>query len=420
MSNVKSYFIPVVVGLSLTLTACGPERGDEVEELVPDEATEANKPDSLQVWVHDTETYLEAYKEIADAFTQETGIDVHLVPFGLFDQLEAMSLDAPSGRGPDLFFQPNDMTGNAYLQGVAAELDLTEEQKEGYIDGSLDALSYDGAQIGIPASVETYALMYNNELISEAPETLEELEQIGEELTIPANDQYGFLLEAQNAFFAYPFLAAYGGYFFGEENGGYDVGDIGLSNQGTVEGTELIRSWYEKGYLPRNLNADIMNGLFLQGNVGAVVSGPWNINDYRNALGDSLETAPLPMIDGERLKSFAGVKGWMVNQYSDHINWAKELALFMTSKESSEIFFEYAQEIPARDDIELENELYDGFVEQLEYAQFMPNIPAVSAVWEPLGDALIFISNGDDAEEVLLETQGMIEDEIEIMGAGDE
>ncbi|MCM2678004.1 sugar ABC transporter substrate-binding protein [Alkalicoccobacillus plakortidis] len=272
-------------------------------------------------------------------------------------------------------------------------------------------------KLAFQASVETYALMYNNELISEAPETLEELEQIGEELTIPANDQYGFLLEAQNAFFAYPFLAAYGGYFFGEENGGYDVGDIGLSNQGTVEGTELIRSWYEKGYLPRNLNADIMNGLFLQGNVGAVVSGPWNINDYRNALGDSLETAPLPMIDGERLKSFAGVKGWMVNQYSDHINWAKELALFMTSKESSEIFFEYAQEIPARDDIELENELYDGFVEQLEYAQFMPNIPAVSAVWEPLGDALIFISNGDDAEEVLLETQGMIEDEIEIMGA---
>lgn len=146
----------------------------------------------------------------------------------------------------------------------------------------------------------------------------------------------------------------------------------------------------------------------------------WSINEYRNALGDQLRTAPLPMINGERLESFAGVKGWMVNEYSEHINWAKELALFMTSKESSEIFFDYAKEIPARSDIDLEDEVYDAFIEQLEYATFMPNVPAVSAVWEPLGDALIFISNGDDAEEVLVETQDMIEDEIEIMGGGEE
>lgn len=420
MTKRKRFMWPAVIGLSFTLMACGPDRSGVLEQLQPEPATEENKPDSLRVWVHDTETYLQAYKVIAEQFTEETGIEVQLVPFGLFDQLEAMSLDAPSGRGPDLFFQPHDMTGNAYLQGVAAEIELTDEQKEGYIDGSLDALSYNGVQVGIPASVETYALMYNTDLIPEAPETIEELEQIGEDLTDSSSDQYGFLLEAQNAFFAYPFLAAYGGYFFGEDQGVYDVDDLGISNQGTVQGTELIRSWYEKGYLPSNLNGDIMNGLFLQGNVGAVVSGPWSINEYRNALGDNLRTAPLPKINGDRLESFAGVKGWMVNEYSEHINWAKELALYMTSKESSEIFFDYAKEIPARSDIDLEDEVYDAFIEQLEYATFMPNVPAVSAVWEPLGDALIFISNGDDAEEVLVETQDMIEDEIEIMGGGEE
>ncbi|WP_080873195.1 sugar ABC transporter substrate-binding protein [Oceanobacillus timonensis] len=410
--------ISLIVILAI-LVSCGPNR-DEVTETVVEEATEENKPDSLHVWVEDNEHNLAAYEEITQNFTEETGIDVVITPFGMFDQLEAMSLDGPSGGGPDLFFQPHDETGNVYLQGLAAELDLTEEEKKGYLEGSMEALNYEDAQIGIPSSVETYTLMYNTDLVPEVPETIEELEALGEHLTVPENDEYGFLMEAPEMYFSYPFFEAYGGYIFEQENEtSYDVEDIGIDNAGSVQAGELLQSWYENGYLPRNLNADILNGLFVDGKVGAVFSGPWNIEEYESALGDSLATAPLPDLDGEPLTSFSSVKGWMVNQYSENIDWAKELALFMTSEESSEIYFEHTQEIPAREDIEMDSDLYEAFMVQLEQSEFMPNIPAASAVWDPMRDAMIFISNGEDVQEVLTETKEMIQDEIEIMGAAD-
>ncbi|WP_078393925.1 sugar ABC transporter substrate-binding protein [Shouchella patagoniensis] len=411
----QSISVLAVIGL---LGACGPDRTGVVDELEPEEATEANKPDSLSIWVNDDERSLVAYREIGDQFELETGIEVRITPFSMGDQLEAMSLDAPAGGGPDLFYQPHDMVGNITLQGLAAEIELTAEEQAGYIDGSLEALSYEGELVGIPASVETYALFYNTDIVEEAPETVEELEQLGESFTDSNADEYGFLLESREMYFSYPLYEAYGGYIFAEEGDEYNTQDIGLDNEGAIAGGELMQSWYEKGYLPHNLNADILNGLFLDGSVGAVFSGPWNIAEYGNTLGESVKTAPLPTINGEHMTSLAGVKAWMVNGYSDHISWAKELALFMTNEESANTFFEHTREIPARAEVNLDEELYDGFVEQLEYAYFMPNVPEVSAVWGPMGDANVFISQGEDVEDVLTETVQMIQDEIEIMGAG--
>ncbi|MFB4212280.1 extracellular solute-binding protein [Shouchella sp. JSM 1781072] len=402
------------------LGACGPDREGVVEELEPEPATEENKPDSLHIWVNDDERELLAYREIGDNFEDETGIEVRITPFSMGDQLEAMSLDAPAGGGPDLFYQPNDMVGSITLQGLAADIDLTPEQEAEYLDGTLEALSYEGELAGVPAAVETYALFYNTDIIEEAPETIEELEALGEEHTNASANEFGFLLESREMYFAYPFYDAYGGYIFAEDGEDYDTLDIGLANDGAVKGGEMLQRFHQEGYLPQNLNADILNGLFLDGSVGAVFSGPWNIAEYGENLGDSLKSAPLPTVDGNPMRSLGGVKAWMVNGYSDHISWATELALFMTNEESAQIFFENKREIPARAEVTLDDELYEGFQEQLEHAYFMPNVPEVSAVWGPMGDANVFISQGNDVREVLEETVELIEDEIQIMGAGRE
>ena len=43
-------------------------------------------------------------KKITDQYTKKTGIKVKLVNIGQNDQLENISLDAPVGKGPDIFF----------------------------------------------------------------------------------------------------------------------------------------------------------------------------------------------------------------------------------------------------------------------------------------------------------------------------
>ena len=439
MGKRKSFWLTAVLLLvmSMFLIACGgdeeeadaPAKDDETE--VVDESTDGEddaaddqvadapeKPESLAMWVNDEEAQLDAYEQIVADFEAEYGITVNITPYSMLEQLEGLSLDGPSGQGPDLFFQPHDRMGDVHLQGLAAELELTEDQAARLADYNQDAVtafSYDGIQYGIPAVVETYALFYNTDLVSEAPQTMDELMDIARDLT--GDGQYGFLMEALNFYFVYPFLTGPGGYTFAQDaNGVYDASDIGLNNEGSVEGAQTIKSWFDEGLMPQGLDGDILNGLFMEGNAAMVVNGPWAIPDYVNALGDKVKIAPLPEENGERLSSFSGNKGWLVNFYSDNQYWATELALFITNEASSTTYYEVAGELPAHTAVVIEDELMSAIFEQTQYAEPMPNIPEMSKVWEPIGDALTFISQGDDPQEVLDEAVEIIRTEIGLMG----
>lgn len=427
-SKSKSFwFIAVLMlVLSMFLVACGgdgstnetdgssddPASVDESDNEIPE------KPESLSMWVNDEEQQLDAYEEIAGRFEEEYDIAVEIIPYSMLDQLDGIALDGPSGQGPDLFFQPHDRLGDVHLQGVAAELEFTPEQEARLADYNQDALnsfSYEGIQYGIPAVTETYALFYNKELVPEAPETMDELMEIARDLT--DGDNYGFLMNALDFYFVYPFLTGSGGYVFGQDADGlYDPSDIGLNNEGSVAGATTIQSWFDEGLIPEGIDIDIMNGLFMEGKVGMVVNGPWAIPDYVDALGDNLAIATLPKDNGEVLSSFAGNKGWLVNYYTENQYWATELALFLSNEENSTTYFEVAGELPANTKVEIDDELMDAVFEQTQYAEPMPNIPEMSQVWEPIADALTFITQGDDPQEVLDEAVEIIKEDISIMG----
>src|SRR5699024_11692750 len=115
------------------------------------------------------------------------------------------SLDGPSGKGPDLFFQPQDRAGDAYLQGLAAEIDFTEEELEGYSKDALDALKYEGKQLALPVIVESTAVVYNKKLVKTTTKTMEDVEKIAENITHKDKKQYGFMFDAKNFYFNYPF-----------------------------------------------------------------------------------------------------------------------------------------------------------------------------------------------------------------------
>ncbi|TMW71507.1 sugar ABC transporter substrate-binding protein [Alteribacter natronophilus] len=422
-----------ILALSVGLAACG--GGDDAEETPADDqdtGTEENgdtaegdgeepeKPESLSIWVNDEDSQLDAHEEFADRFEDEHGIAVEITPFSMLDQTEAISLDGPSGQGPDLFFQPHDRMGDIVLQGLARELDLTDDQAERlaeYNEEAVTSFSYEGEQYGIPAVVETYALFYNTDIVEEAPQTVDELMEIASEHTDRSADEYGFLMEATNLYFVYPFLTGAGGYIFDQdEDGVYNTEDIGLNNEGAVQGAELIQSWFEEDYMPTGVDGEVMNGLFQDGKVGSVITGPWAIPDYRDALGDSLAVAMLPEWNGDQLNSFSGNKGWLVSEYSEHHYWATELALFMTNAENSEHYFEVAGELPAHTAVEIDDEFMGPIFDQTQVAEPMPNVPEMSQVWEPASDALQFISQGDDPQEVLDEAVEQIREQIAIMG----
>ncbi len=415
----------------VVLSACsgdGEGEGEVIDEAMNDSTSNIDsneqltsdapeKPEALTIWVHDDDVQMDAYEEITTGFTEEYGIDVEMVPYSMADQLEGLSLDAPQGLGPDLFYSPHDHMGNIHLQGLAAELDLTEEQQDRldqYNEEAVTSFSYEGIQYGIPAVVETYVLFRNTDIIEEAPETMEELLEKAKEAT--HDEQYGFMITAADFYFTYPFLTGPGGYIFDQDDDGiFNTDDIGLDSEGAIEGAEEIQSWYEEGLIPAGVDMDILNGLFVEGNVGMAVTGPWAIADYREAIGDSLAISPLPAWDGQPLNSFSGNKGWLVSYYSDYDYWATELALYMTNAENGETYFDIANELPAHNDSIIEDEFMAPVLEQIQVAEPMPNVPEMALVWEPMADALNFIAQGDDPREVLEEAVDQIEESISVM-----
>lgn len=409
------------------LAACGNGGTDEAADTSGEDATQEatlteddipEKPESLHMWVNAEDIQVEAYEEIAGNFTEETGIDVELTPYDMLEQTEGISLDGPSGQGPDLFFQPHDRVGDIYLQGLAADLEFTDEQLaelENYNEEALNAFSFEGSQVGIPAVVETYAMFVNKDLVDTVPETSDDLLQIARDLT--DGDTYGFLGNMSDLYFMYPFITSEGGYLFAQDDqGNYDPSDIGLDSPEAVAGLEYYQTFFEEDLIPEGTDLEVASSLFSDGKVGVIIDGPWNIPLYREALGDSLEVIEFPTYNGEPMNTFSGNKGWLVNYYSENTYWATELALFLTNAESSEIYYTKAGELPAHLDVAVEDEFMQPIFEQTQNSHSMPNIPEMNQVWDPMADAFTFIQQGEDAQEILTETVEQIQSDIQMMG----
>ena len=415
--------------LFMVLVACGPDEAKESDKQKDSDAKSGEsaegdmpeKPESLTIWVNAEEKQEQAVKQITDKYTEETGIAVELVPINMLDQVEKLDVEGPAGNGPDIIFQPHDRIGDLAMRGLVDPVDLGDVESD-YTDIALEAVTYDGDYWGVPAVMETYAMYYNKALV-DAPETMEDIMAVAEELTDAGQDKYGFLMEAANFYFVYPFFSGYGAYVFANDGENYDIADVGLANDGAKQGGELVQSWFNNGYIPQDLTPDIMNGLFKEGKVATVLNGPWMVREYQDALGEDLGVVTLPLLDnGENPKSFVGVKSYMLSYYSDNKEWVTDLMKYITNTENSMTYYEMAGEIPPRHDA-IENptiaddEIYSAFAEQTNYGEPMPNVPAMQQVWDPINNALSFISKGEPVDEVMEEAVQTILDNIASSGA---
>lgn len=413
----------LLLSLVLILGACAPDR--DVEEPAPsndntneggenNEASLPEKPEELVVWINDEDIIAEATKELFDRYTEETGIEIVAERVGQTDQVQDLALAGPAGDGPDLFYQPHDTLGDIAAQGLAVPFEYSSEELSEFSDAAIDAFTYEGDVYGAPVAIETYFAYYNKSLLDTPPETIEDTLEMSKELTDASKDEFGFLIEP-SFYYLYSFMNGYGGYVFAEEDGVYDTDDIGLNNEGSVEGLTKFQEFVQEGLIPKTLTVDVLEGLFTEGKVGMVVSGPWNLPIFQEALGDDLATAPLPKINGEGAPSFVGVKSWLTSYYSENQEWAQDLAKFLTSDESLQTYYDVTGELPPRENLldQVDDPIYAGYTEQIGNGTPMPNVPEMSSVWD-MDDAIELIVGGEDVQEILDEIVQNIKDKIEI------
>ncbi|WP_226669738.1 extracellular solute-binding protein [Metabacillus litoralis] len=412
MKKYLTIFMVFILALSV-LAACGPKDVEETssENDGNEKATEeTTKPEKLVVWEDkDKSPWL---KEVAQKFTEEHGIEVEITEVLMAsDMREQLRLDGPAGTGPDVLTLPHDQIGELAVQGHLAELTVDQAVVDRFSESSISAQTYDGKLYGLPKSSETPVFIYNKELMDAPPATMDEVYDFSKDFT--GDKKYGFLAVWDDFYMAHGVIAGNGGYVFGEENGIPNPKDLGLNNDGAVEGATYIKKWYDEGLFPKGLigenGGSTRDGLFGEGKVASVMNGPWQFQPYKDA-GIDIGIAPMPKLpNGEAMKTFMGVKGYHVSGHSKNQEWATKFVDFITTDENSLIRFEQTQEVPtnlalAEDPKITENEGAEAVAVQSQDAIPMPNIPEMGTVWEPMANNLQTIVTGKSEPKKALDT----------------
>ena len=392
---------------SLLLVACGGKKDD----------TSASE-NELTVYVDNG--YKAYMEEAAKAFEKESGTKVTIKTGDALGGLDKLSLDNQSGKAPDVMMAPYDRVGGLGNDGQLAEVTLNKDSKT---DKTTESLVTNGGKVyGAPAVIETLVLYYNKDLLQEAPKTFGELEELAKDSKYDFAGEDGkntaFLADWTNFYYAYGLLSGNGGYVFGKN--GTDPKDIGLNNQGAIDGIEYAKTWYAKW--PKGLQdtkgaANFIQTQFQEGKTAAIIDGPWKAASLKEAkVNYGVATIPtLP--NGKAYSAFGGGKAWVIPAGANNPEAAQKFVDFLTSTDQQKAFYDKTNEVPANTEareyaVGKNDELTTAVVKQFENAQPMPNISEMSTVWDPAATMLFDAVSGkksakdaaDDAVKLIKET----------------
>ena len=392
---------------SLLLVACGGKKEDS-----------SSAKNELTVYVDNG--YKSYMEEAAKTFEKESGTKVTIKTGDALGGLDNLSLDNQSGKAPDVMMAPYDRVGGLGSDGQLAEVELNKDSKT---DKTTEALVTNGGKVyGAPAVIETLVLYYNKDLIQEAPKTFGELEELAKDSKYDFAGEEGkntaFLADWLNFYYAYGLLSGNGGYVFG--NDGTDPSDIGLNNQGSIDGIEYAKTWYAKwpkGLQDTTAAANFIQTQFQEGKTAAIIDGPWKATSLKEAkVNYGVATIPtLP--NGKAYSAFGGGKAWVIPAGANNPEAAQKFVDFLTTTDQQKAFYDKTNEVPANTEareyaVGKNDELTTAVVKQFENAQPMPNISEMSTVWDPAATMLFDAVSGkksakdaaDDAVKLIKET----------------
>nr|WP_204954203.1 extracellular solute-binding protein [Metabacillus crassostreae] len=397
------------IALSLALVGCGPQESGSGETSPEKDAS--NGTTELLVW--EDQDKAAGIADAVAAFEEEHDVKVKVVEKTYAQQIEDLRLDGPAGTGPDVLTMPGDQIGTAVTEGLVKELTVGEDVQSIYTDVAMQSQTVEGKVYGLPKAVETTVLFYNKDLVSEdqLPTTLDGWYDLSKEMT--DGEKFGFLALFDQIYYAQSIMSGYGGYIFGKDDkGNYDPTDIGLNNEGAVEGAQYIQKFYKEGLFPAGIigeqGINVLDTLFTEGKAAAVISGPWNTEPYAKA-GINYGVVKLPELsNGDNMSSFVGVKSYNVSGYSKNAELAQELVVFLANEENSRKRFEITKEVPAvaslaNDPVVAEDVSAQAVAEQSQFAELTPNIPEMNEVWTPTDSALQTIATGKAEPQAALD-----------------
>ncbi len=412
----KGLALAAALALPFGLTACSSDSGSSGGS-----GAQASSGTSLVIWAD--EKRAEPIGQLAQTWGEENGVDVKVEQVNFDGMKDQFVRQAPQGQGPDILLGANDWAGEFVASGLVTPIDLGSS-KDSFVAASVNAFTIDGQTYGVPIATENILLFRNTKLAPDAPTSLNEMGDTGLQLKKDGKTQYPVGLQVGDvgdAYHAFPFFSAAGGYFFGgpDAEGNYDTSDLGLTSEGGIAWANYFSEWGKKGIVKSTFVGDDLTNAWSQGKLPYWITGPWNAEIVEKASDKVPFSAEgLPTWDGSDSPSIpiVGAQGFYLNQSSKNTTTAQAFLDATMNTDFMNSIFQADPRPPAWKD-SLAAAQDDPIIKAVADfgADGFPNLPyaAMGPMYEEVGLAEKRILDGSNPQKTMEAAQANVEKRIQ-------
>jgi len=300
-----------------------------------------------------------------------------------------------AGRAPDVIIGAHDWAGQLVRAGAVQPVVLSAEARGRFMPSAITAAQLDGRLWGVPYAVESIGLVRNTALAPDAPTSYEDMVSRGTALKDAGKATNVVLQEVGrtgSAYYVYPYLKAFGGGIFAnQENGDYDPAKLLVNSAGSVKGAEQLAALGRSGVLSTDVDRTTADAIFDAGKAPYYITGPWAVDAAKKA-GVGYAISPLPSIGGQQMQPFLEVQLFYVSAGAKNDAFAQEFVTSYGARTEVQVALSRAgHRLPALTEAYTEVSATDpdlkAWFDAGRAALPTPNIPAMSSVWGPLGQA---------------------------------
>lgn len=396
---------------AVALTGCGRDEGGAATPGAKAEKVTSGKASGdITVWALGAEG--EKLGEIAADFEAENPdakVKVTVIPFDAAHDKIATAI--AGGQTPDV-----SLVGTTWLPEFAATgaLDATPTDlidPSRFFEGSWSTTDVDGTSYGAPWYTETRQIYYRTDLAEKAGVTptvgwtQDDLKTFAKAMQTEGGAKWGISLQpgGQGSWQTYmPFAWQQGAELV-------DGDQFTFNTPPMQEALAYYASFFSEKISPTDLAQGALETGFINGEIGAFVSGPWHLGILADQGGaefaDKWAVAQMPK--EQAATSFTGGGDLVVFKDSKNRDAAWKFVDFLTQEPQQQKLYELVGSLPAVSSTWESGELADdpllkSFGDQLQDAKSAPAVATWEQVAAPLDDAIEQVSLGKSDPETAL------------------
>ena len=399
MSRKFVAMIALVTVCAMLLCACGSEKGS---------TTKKDEGEYMNLWIttlgEEAEVIERVTEEIWNAEHPDAKVKVTVVPGNSDDFYQKLTTAFATQTGPDMFSISNAEILKYVETGVAHDVtSYLEPNKADYMEGALEALTFDGKIMAFPGNMDVMALYCSVEAFEKAgmdyPETWQEL--IDATNALATEDCYGIILQTDlqsgyQVFEFYPFLWMNGGGVLDEQ------GKAVLNSEGADEAYAFYKDIFAApGTCKKveNSNTDITP--FATGRTAMQICGSWAVSWLQENYPD-MEYAVVPYpVPEAGMTSSSIIGGWqyMVSDGSPNADKAAQYLNWLLNEDveiPAEMATKGAKISPRLSVLEAGKDFYSQYPFDLFVGEILP-----TALREPIYPSNVVKAVGDSLQEAI-------------------